>query len=203
MILDHPLANHVLANLRDRETEPERFRQLCRVLTTLLVLEATKNMRTRSKEVLTPIKLTEQKVLDQSLALVPILRAGLGMLEPAVQLFPEVAVGYIGLERDETTAQAHSYYCKLPALHGKYTLCLDPMLATGGSASQGISLVKAREPERVVMVSIVAAPEGVAKLQADHPDVNIVTSALDEGLNDRKYIVPGLGDFGDRLYATP
>ncbi|HTQ10552.1 MAG TPA: uracil phosphoribosyltransferase, partial [Fimbriimonadaceae bacterium] len=133
---------------------------------------------------------------------VPVLRAGLGMLEPAVQLFPDVAVGYIGLERHEATAIAHSYYSKLPNLEGKYTLCLDPMLATGGSASQAISLIKLHKPARAVMVSIVAAPDGIARLEESHPDVLIVTAAKDRCLNDRKYIVPGLGDFGDRLYGT-
>jgi uracil phosphoribosyltransferase len=142
-------------------------------------------------------------MLDQSLAVVPVLRAGLGMLEPAVELFPEVAVGYIGLERHEDTAIAKSYYCKLPDLRGKYTLCLDPMLATGGSASQALNLIKEKGADTCVMVCVVAAPEGVAKLEADHPSIRIITAGLDEGLNDRKYIVPGLGDFGDRLYATP
>jgi uracil phosphoribosyltransferase len=124
------------------------------------------------------------------------------MLEPAVQLFPDVAVGYIGLERHEATAIAHSYYSKLPNLEGKYTLCLDPMLATGGSAAQAISLIKLHHPAKIVMVCIVAAPEGVAKLEQTHPDIQIVSAAHDRCLNDRKYIVPGLGDFGDRLYGT-
>lgn len=202
-VLDHPLASHLLAGLRDKSTEPDQFRQLCRSLTTLLVLEATKDLKTVVREVETPLQKTSQRVLDQTLAVVPVLRAGLGMLEPAVQLFPEVAVGYIGLERHEDTAIARSYYCKLPDLTGKFTLCLDPMLATGGSASQALSLIKDRGAETAVMVCVVAAPEGVAKLQQDHPGVRIVTAGLDEGLNDRKYILPGLGDFGDRLYATP
>lgn len=201
-VLDHPLAGHLLAGLRDRATPPERFRQLSRVLTTLLVIEATREMSSRSVEIETPIEATGGKMLSQSLAVVPILRAGLGMLESAVQLFPDVAVGYIGLERHEATAVAHSYYSKLPHLEGKYTLCLDPMLATGGSAAQAISLIKLHNPAQVVMVSVVAAPEGVAKLQESHPEVRIVSAALDRCLNDRKYIVPGLGDFGDRLYGT-
>jgi len=202
-ILDHPLAGHLLAGLRDKHTQPDQFRHQCRILTTLLVIEATKGLKTIMRDVETPLKATPQRVLDQSLAMVPVLRAGLGMLEPAVELFPEVAVGYIGLERNEGTAIARSYYCKLPDLTGKYTLCLDPMLATGGSASQALSLIKQAGAETSVMVCVVAAPEGVAKLEADHPGVRIVTGALDEGLNERKYIVPGLGDFGDRLYATP
>lgn len=201
-VLDHPLAGHLLAGLRDKETRPDRFRQLARVLTTLLVLEATRDIRTKTVEVETPIERTTERVIDESLAVVPILRAGLGMLEPAVQLFPDVAVGYIGLERHEATAIAHSYYSKLPNLAGKFTLCLDPMLATGGSAAQAISLIKLHGPARVVMVSVVAAPEGVTTLEETHPDVRIVTAACDRCLNGRKYIVPGLGDFGDRLYGT-
>jgi uracil phosphoribosyltransferase len=201
-VLDHPLAGHLLAGLREKDTPPERFRQLARILTSLLVLEATRAIRTRVVSIETPIESTSGDVLDQSLAVVPILRAGLGMLEPAVELFPDVAVGYIGLERHETTAVAHSYYSKLPNLRDKYTLCLDPMLATGGSAAQAISLIKLHEPAQVVMVCVVAAPEGVARLEEAHPDVLIVAGAKDRCLNDRKYIVPGLGDFGDRLYGT-
>jgi uracil phosphoribosyltransferase len=151
----------------------------------------------------TPLKTTPGKLLGQSLAAVPVLRAGLGMLQPVVNLFPDVAVGYIGLERHEDTAIARSYYSKLPKLTGRYTLCLDPMLATGGSATQAIGLIKSYGATQITMVSVVSAPEGVAYLQAMHPDIQIVTAALDEGLNDRKYIVPGLGDFGDRLYGTP
>lgn len=169
----------------------------------MLALEATRGMRSRNREVKTPIKTMDHQVLDQSLAVVPILRAGLGMLDPILQLFPEVAVGYIGLERHEDTAIAHSYYCKLPDMTGKFTLCVDPMLATGGSASQALSLIAQHGAAQRVMVCVVAAPEGVEKLERDHADVEIFTAALDEGLNDRKYIVPGLGDYGDRLFATP
>ena len=150
----------------------------------------------------TPLKETEAHRLAERLAVVPILRAGLGMLESAVELFPYVSVGYIGLERHEETAIARSYYCKLPDLEGMFTLCLDPMLATGGSASQAVSLIKANGGTRIGMVCVVAAPEGVKRMTQDHPDVPIIAAALDEGLDVRKYIVPGLGDFGDRLYGT-
>jgi uracil phosphoribosyltransferase len=201
-VLDHPLAGHLMAGLRDKETPPERFRALAKRLTTLLVLQATAGLRTRTERVVTPVAETEAKVLDQPLAAVPILRAGLGMLEPVVELFPDVAVGYVGLERHEETAIARSYYSKLPDVRGKYTLCLDPMLATGGSAAQAVSLIRAAGAETVVMVCVVAAPEGVAKFEAAHPGVLIVSAVLDESLNERKYIVPGLGDFGDRLYGT-
>ncbi|AIE87727.1 uracil phosphoribosyltransferase [Fimbriimonas ginsengisoli] len=203
-VLDHPLASHLLASLRDERTPPQEFRQLARRLTTLLVLQATYGIRTRIDRVTTPLCETEARVLDQGLAVVPVLRAGLGMLEPIVDLFPDVAVGYIGLERHEETAVARSYYSKVPqSVEGRFTLCVDPMLATGGSAAQAISLIKAHGASQITMVSIVSAPEGVEKLQQAHPDVAIVTAALDEKLNDRHYIVPGLGDFGDRLYGTP
>jgi len=202
-VLDHPLAGHLLASLRDKSTPPERFRSLTESLTTLLVLQATTGIRTREATVETPLKVTEVRLLDQSLAIIPVLRAGLGMVGPVLHLFPDVAVGYIGLARNEETAVAHTYYKNLPGLAGKYTLCLDPMLATGGSASQAIHMIKSHGATQVTMVSIVAAPEGVEKLLREHPDVNIVSASLDEGLNDKKYIVPGLGDFGDRLFGTP
>jgi len=140
--------------------------------------------------------------MDQGLVVVPVLRAGLGMLDPALAMFADVSVGYIGLERSHDTAIAHSYYCKLPAIGDRFTLCLDPMLATGGSASQALALIKGAGAKTIVMVSVVSAPEGVARLQSDHPDVEIVTAALDRELNELKYILPGLGDFGDRLFGT-
>lgn len=201
-ILDHPLASHLVTELRDQRTEPERYRQLTRSLTTLLALEATRDLSLEDRPVFSPLEPFNGKQLAESLAVVPILRAGLGMLDPILGLFPDVAVGYIGLERQHDTAVAHSYYCKLPTLKGKFTLCVDPMLATGGSASQALSLLKANGAGRIVMVCVIAAPEGVAKLQSDHPGVDIVTAALDRELNPQKYILPGLGDFGDRLFGT-
>lgn len=201
-VVDHPLAQHLLTGLRDKATEPETFRRLSWNLTSMLVLEATRAISSEACSVETPIKTTNGKVLSEGLAVVPVLRAGLGMLEPVVQLFPDVAVGYIGLERNENTAIARSYYSKLPNLSNRYTLCVDPMLATGGSAAQAVSLIKAHGARRVVMVCVVAAPEGVAKLESAHPDIDIFTASLDEGLNEKFYIVPGLGDYGDRLYGT-
>ena len=201
-VLDHPLAGHLMAGLRDKETPPERFRALAKRLTTLLVLQATERLPTRVQTVATPLRETEARVLSAPLAAVPILRAGLGMLEPVVELFPDVAVGYVGLERHEETAIARSYYSKLPKLEGRTALVLDPMLATGGSAAQAVGLVWAAGAETVVMVCVVAAPEGIARFEAAHPGTLIVAAALDEGLDERKYIVPGLGDFGDRLYGT-
>jgi uracil phosphoribosyltransferase len=201
-ILDHPLGAHLLTILRDKATTPEKFRRTTRTLSMMLALEATYDLRKTPVSVETPVAQTEGWELSETIAVVPVLRAGLGMLDPMLELFPRVDVGYIGLERHEETAIAYSYYCKLPPLQGKVAICLDPMLATGGSASQAISLIKAGGPMRVKMVSIVSAPEGVTKLTDDHPDVEIYTASLDEGLNDRKYIVPGVGDYGDRLFGT-
>lgn len=201
-VVNHPLASHYLSQLRDRETPPERFRQLAKHLTTLLLIEATRCLQQKDAIVTTPIKETTTKILSEGIAAVPILRAGLSMLEPVLELFPDVKVGYVGLERHEDTAVARSYYMKLPNLDGRYTLCLDPMLATGGSAAQAIGQLKYAGAKQVAMVCVLAAPEGIEFLQAQHSDVAIYTASVDEKLNDKKYIVPGLGDFGDRLYGT-
>lgn len=201
-VLDHPLAAHLLACLRDKATPPEQFRLATRTLAMLLVLEATRELGTSEVSLETPVGPARGRVIQEPIAVVPILRAGLGLLDPILELFPKVDVGYIGLERHEETAVAHSYYCKLPALEGKVAICLDPMLATGGSASQAVSLIKAGNPHRIAMVSVVAAPEGVQRLADDHPEVPIYTAALDQGLNEKRYIVPGVGDYGDRLFGT-
>ncbi|MFN8218747.1 MAG: uracil phosphoribosyltransferase [Fimbriimonadales bacterium] len=173
----------------------------CQLADDLLIYEAT-GYPDRGEAGVYPARDQTCRVLAQGLAVVPVLRAGLGMLDPILHLFPDVSVGYIGLERDHKTAIAHSYYCKLPTLTGRYTLCVDPMLATGGSASQAITLLKSHGASPVVMVCVISAPEGVARLQADHPDVDIITAAHDRELNEHKYILPGLGDFGDRLFGT-
>ncbi|MBV9850735.1 MAG: uracil phosphoribosyltransferase [Armatimonadetes bacterium] len=201
-VLQHPLAAHFLTHLRDRTTKPALFRLLCKRLTVLLAVEASAHLALRPRIIETPLEPFEGRVLDEPLVAVPVLRAGLGMLDPLVEFFPDVSVGYIGLERDEATAVASSYYAKLPRMSGRTTLVLDPMLATGGSADQAIATVKAAGAGQVLMLSIVAAPEGVTRVNAAHPDVPIFTAGLDRGLNDRKYILPGLGDFGDRLYGT-
>lgn len=201
-VVSHPLANHLLTELRDESTPPERFRRVAHMLTTILVLEATRNVPSEPIRVKTPIEETDGSRLAMPIAAVPILRAGLGMLEAVVGLFPQVAVGYIGLERNEETALPRTYYSKLPDLTDKFTLCLDPMLATGGSASNALTLLREAGAKHLVMVSIVSAPEGVLALERTHPDVNVITASLDARLNERKYIVPGLGDFGDRLYGT-
>lgn len=202
-ILQHPLAAHLLTHLRDRTTKPSLFRLLTKRLTVLLAVEATAGLALRPRAIETPMERLDSPVLDDPLVAVPILRAGLGMLDAVVEFFPDMSVGYIGLERDHETAVASSYYAKLPPrMNGRTALILDPMLATGGSASQAISLVKAAGAGRVLMLCIVAAPEGVARLNAEHPDVPITAAGLDRALNDLKYILPGLGDFGDRLYGT-
>jgi len=202
IILDHPLAGHFLTELRNKETLPDRFRHITRQLTVLLALEATRTIISRPLEVETPLETTNGSQIGQGIVVVPILRAGLGMSEAVASLFPDVSVGYIGLERDEKTAVASSYYCKLPKLDGKCILCVDPMLATGGSASQALDLIKTKGGQCISLVSVVATPQGVARIEKDHPDVRIITAALDRGLNYKCYILPGLGDFGDRLYGT-
>ncbi|HVT74119.1 MAG TPA: uracil phosphoribosyltransferase [Lacunisphaera sp.] len=201
-LLQHPLGAHVLTHLRDKTTKPALFRTLSYQLSLLLALEATRDLATEEKAIVTPMEATRGRVLAKPLVVVPILRAGLGMLQPFHDIFPMVSVGYVGLERDHETAVARSYYCKLPPLAGTRVVVVDPMLATGGSAAQAVALVKASGATEVVFVCIVAAPEGVATLQQAHPEVPIHTAALDRALNDRKYILPGLGDFGDRLYGT-
>jgi uracil phosphoribosyltransferase len=201
-VLDHPLAQHFMARLRDQDTEPALFRSVTRQLTTLLTVQATCGLRTRVRTLETPLERTDVQVLDERLVVVPILRAGLGMLESVVNLLGEVSVGYLGLERDEVTAEASAYYSKLPEIEGRRVLVVDPMLATGGSACQALHGIVEGRPSKVAMICVVAAPEGVRRVNEEHPDVEIHTAALDRELDERKYILPGLGDFGDRLYGT-
>jgi uracil phosphoribosyltransferase len=201
-VVDHPLAGHLLLALRDERTPPDVFRALTKRLTTVLVLEATKTLPTKAKTVTTPLEEAGGRSLEGPIAAVPILRAGLGMLDAVVELFPEVRVGYLGLERDEATFQPSEYYAKLPRLDDAFTLVLDPMLATGGSAQAALQSVKAAGASVIRMVSVVSAPEGIKALEESHPDVDIVTAALDRELNEHAYILPGLGDMGDRLFGT-
>lgn len=200
--IEHPLIEDILAQLRDHRTEPEEFRRLARQLTWLLAFGASRDLPLRSEQVVTPLEETAVRRLDADIVLVPVLRAGMGMLDVMLTIFPRAAVGYVGLERDEATAVARQYYKKLPPLSGRHVLVLDPMLATGGSASSAIALLKEQGATRLRLLSIVAAPEGVERLDRDHPGVDVYTAALDRGLDPRKYILPGLGDFGDRLYGT-
>lgn len=201
-IVEHPVARHLVNRLRDQATEPAQFRTLTNHLTVILALEATRDLPLALQTIQTPLEPMEAEHLQEGLVVVPILRAGLGMLPAIVEMFPEVSVGYIGLARDHTTAVASSYYLKLPTVGGKRTLVVDPMLATGGSACQAIDAVKAAGGTDIRLVCVVAAPEGVAEVNRQHPDVRIVGAALDRELNAQKYILPGLGDFGDRLYGT-
>jgi len=202
-VLDHPLAAHVITHLRDKTTKPATFRTLSYQISLLLAIEATRNLPTEPKAIETPLESMTGRVLThQPLVVVPILRAGLGMVQPFVDIFPDVSVGYIGLERDHTTAIARSYYCKLPVVSGRRIVLVDPMLATGGSAVKAIDVVRDQGGADITLVSIVSSPEGVAEVESHYPKLPIFTAALDRGLNAKKYIMPGLGDFGDRLYGT-
>lgn len=202
-VLDHPLAEDLLARLRERDTGPAEFRTLTRRIGWLLVIEATRDLMTERTTIETPLEETKAHRIAESLVAIPVLRAGLGLLDAATDLYPDTVVGYLGLERDEQTLEPRDYYAKLPGMEGRRALVLDPMLATGGSGSAAIAHVKAHaNPTSISFVCVVAAPEGVAKLETDHPEVPIVAGALDRQLNDVGFILPGLGDFGDRLHGT-
>jgi len=202
-IVDHPVLHDILARLRDRTTPCDEFRILTYRISLLLVAEATRDIPTETGTVETPLGSAEAKRIGARVVAVPVLRAGLGMLEAFLDLVPSAHVGYFGLERDETTAIARRYYEKVPKnLDQSVVFLLDPMLATGGSATHAVDGLRGMGARGVRLVSIVAAPEGAAYLQAAAPDVEIFTAALDQRLDERKYIVPGLGDFGDRLYGT-
>ena len=201
-VVDHPLAQTMLTALRDASTPPPLFRLLTKRLSLVLAVEATRGIPTAARRVTTPLAEAQGIAFAAPLVAVPILRAGLGMLEAVTELFPEVAVGYIGLERDEASLEPQSYYRKLPPVRGRHVLVLDPMLATGGSGSAATAAVREGGPASIRFVCVVAAPEGIRRMETDHPDVPIFTAAIDRQLNERGYIVPGLGDFGDRLFGT-
>ena len=199
----HPLVDDVLARLRDKATPCDEFRRLARRLSLLIAVEATRDLATAVIQIETPLEETPARELETRVVAVPVLRAGLGMLDAFLELVPSAQVGYFGLERNEETALARRYYEKVPKdLAGATVFLLDPMLATGGSAAMAVDGLKGLGARDVRLLSIVAAPEGVAHLEAEFPDVSIYTAALDRALNQRKYILPGLGDFGDRLYGT-
>jgi uracil phosphoribosyltransferase len=201
-VVDHPLAQHLLTGLRDQDTPPPVFRTLAKRLTLVLVVEAVRGLPAGDLSVRTPLESATGRRIAPDLVAVPILRAGLGMLEAVAELFPEISVGYVGLERDETTLQPTSYYEKLPPVEGRHVLLLDPMLATGGSAVRACASIAERGPAQLLFVCVVAAPEGLARMEREHPNVPIFTAAIDRELNANGYILPGLGDFGDRLYGT-
>ena len=201
-LLNHPLCSHIVTHLRDRTTNPVTFRTLTYQISVMLAIEATRQLPTRPSFIETPLESHEGRVLAQVLVIVPILRAGIGMVQPFTDLFPDVQVGYVGLERNHETAIARNYYHKLPSLEQKQVLLLDPMLATGGSAVQAIQLLKVSGAQNCAIACVVAAPEGIKAVEAIDEQIGIYAAALDRELNDKKYILPGLGDFGDRLYGT-
>lgn len=204
MILDHPLVQHKVSLLRDKNTGTKEFKELVSEIATLLCYEATRDLPTKEVEVETPIAMAKTRVLTgRKLALVPILRAGLGMVDGMLTLLPAAKVGHIGLYRNEETLEPVEYYCKLPSdIAERDVLVLDPMLATGGSACDAITQIKKRGAKNIKFLCVIAAPEGVRRLQQAHPDVQIYAAALDQGLNEHAYIVPGLGDAGDRIFGT-
>ncbi|NCB62780.1 MAG: uracil phosphoribosyltransferase [Clostridia bacterium] len=203
-IFDHPLIQHKLAILRDEKTGVKEFREIVSEIATLMCYEATRNLQTEEVEVKTPVATAKVRTLaGKKLAIVPILRAGLGMVDGILTLIPSAKVGHIGLYRDPETLEPVEYYCKMPPdIAERDVIILDPMLATGGSASAAIQFIKNYEVKHIKLMNIIAAPEGVRRVRKDHPDVEIFCAALDEKLNDHGYIVPGLGDAGDRIFGT-
>ena len=203
-ILNHPLISHKIAILRNKETGMKEFRELVEEITMLIAYESLKDVPTQKVMVETPLETVEQTVvIEKSVAIVPILRAGLGMVNGIHMLFPTAKVGHIGLYRDEETLEPHSYYCKLPeGIENKMVILLDPMLATGGSASAAIDFLKEKGCKNIRLMSIIAAPEGIKTVAEAHPDAKIYVSTLDRCLNEHGYILPGLGDAGDRLFGT-
>lgn len=203
-IFDHPLIRHKVAILRNEKTSMKEFRELVEEITTLMVFEAFKDVPTKKVMVKTPLETTEQTmVADNAVTIVPILRAGLGMVNGVHTLFPTARVGHIGMYRDEETLEPHEYYCKLPdGIEKSVVLLLDPMLATGGSAVDAINLLKARGIKHIRLLNIIGAPEGIKAVAEAHPDVKVYVSTVDRQLNENGYILPGLGDAGDRLFGT-
>jgi uracil phosphoribosyltransferase len=202
-VLKHPLGDHILTHLRDKTTKPATFRSLAYQMTLMLAIDATHDLPTEEKAIETPLEPMTGRILKhQPIVVVAILRAGVSMVQPFMDIFPDVSVGYVGLERDHVTAVARNYYCKLPPLAGRRVFVVDPMLATGGSAVQAIEVVKQNGAVAPRLVCIIAAPEGVAEVAKHHPDASVHVGVLDRALNERRYILPGLGDFGDRLYGT-
>lgn len=200
-VIDHPLARHALTILRDQNTQPEEFRNAARRLTYSLVLEATTRVPLRKVEIASPLETTAGYELGDVVA-VAVLRAGLGMLDAVLELIPDVKVGFAGVQRDEETAEPLEYYAKMPDLGKASVLVLEPMLATGGSLSWAVSKAKEFGAVDITALCVVTAPDGVTRMYEDHPDVRIVAAAHDRELNDSYYIVPGLGDMGDRLFGT-
>ncbi|MBR5569604.1 MAG: uracil phosphoribosyltransferase [Oscillospiraceae bacterium] len=203
-VLDHPLIQHKLAILRNEKTGVKEFREMISEIAGLMCYEATRNLPTTEVEVQTPVALAKCRMLaGKKLAIVPILRAGLGMVDSIVDLIPSAKIGHIGLYRDPETHLPVEYYCKLPDdIENRQVFVVDPMLATGGSAVAAIDFLKARGCKQIIMMNIIGCPEGVQAVQDAHPDVEIYLAGMDERLNDHAYIIPGLGDAGDRIFGT-
>lgn len=203
-VLDHPLIQHKLAILRNKKTSVKEFRELVGEIAGLMCYEATRNLPTREVEVQTPVATAKCRMLSgKKLAIVPVLRAGLGMVDNMVELIPSAKIGHIGLYRDPETHKPVEYYCKLPEdISNRVVYVVDPMLATGGSAVDAISSLKKRGCNNIRLVNLVAAPQGIEAVRAAHPDVDIYVATVDEGLNEDAYIIPGLGDAGDRIFGT-
>lgn len=203
-VFDHPLIQHKLSIMRDKNTGAKEFRELLEEISMLMIYEVTRDLPTEEVEVETPIGACKTRMLSgKKLGVVPILRAGLGMVDGVTRMIPAARIGHIGLYRDPQTLEPVEYYCKLPVdSENRLLLVIDPMLATGGSASAAIDFIKKRGCNHIRLVNLIAAPEGIARIQKDHPDVDIFVAGLDERLNEHGYIVPGLGDAGDRLFGT-
>ncbi len=203
-IIDHPLIQHKLTIMRSKETGSKDFRELLNEISLLMGYEITRDLPLQNVEIETPLcKMCAKEIAGKKLAIVPILRAGIGMVDGLLTLLPVAKVGHIGLYRNEETHKPVFYYCKLPEdIQNRLVIVTDPMLATGGSASDAIAMLKEKGCTQIKLMCLVSAPEGVAKVQADHPDVDIYVAALDEKLNENAYIVPGLGDAGDRIFGT-
>lgn len=203
VVFNHPLIHHKLALIRDENTGTKDFRQTVSEIGMLMAYEVTRDLPTRKVKVKTPVGEADAYVLEKAVVVVPILRAGLGMVDGITTLIPTAKVGHIGVYRDEETLEPHEYYAKFPSIiKDAVVFVVDPMLATGGSVKHAIDVLKARGAKTIVYMGLVGAPEGVKKIQETHPDVDIYLAALDEKLNDKGYIVPGLGDCGDRLFGT-
>ena len=201
-VIDHPLVKHKLAHLRDRNTQHFVFRELVSELSYLMVYEATRGLATRKKDVETPLARTTSDVLGDEVVIVPVLRAGLGMLDGCQALIPTARVGFAGIYRDEETLEPIEYYMRLPDVAHAKILVLDPMLATGGSLSATVSRLKENGAHNISVICILAAPEGIQKMQDEHPDIDIFCACIDDGLDQNGYILPGIGDCGDRIFGT-
>ena len=202
-VINHPLIQHKLTLMRKKETSSNDFRKLLKEITLLMGYEITRDLAMEDIEIETPLeKMVGKCVAGKKVGIVPILRAGFGMVEGLTELMPSARIGVIGLYRDPVTAKPVEYYCKLPGVEGRSFILIDPMLATGGSAIAAIDMMKAKGAKNIKFMCLVAAPEGVAEVNKHHPDVPIYTAALDRQLNEKKYILPGLGDAGDRIFGT-